>query len=551
MFFFNKYNIVFTSIFPTIIFENKKIEKMKCCSIKPRIKLQITTKNISKIQSNALSTPISIRHKKPKVHHSRFAESIDYFTKLYEKSTNNSNNVTNTNLSRSNKELSFLSPQEHHAHSLNKFKCKKMTHSPVSLSKKVLYFINSMTSLQNAISKKDPNVSKLKIDFEREKINLIKAAKTSLDKKRKINKSENNLLSYTQTEKKYIGTNINININKDRGKDYKQMIDKMTKQIQNYNNNCQKTKKVNNLVEKQDEETQVNIANEKQDNYAKEYYESFKNIYLFIKEKEKQYNVDFNYDKSEYESVNYSLCYDGKDDDHKLFHICMDIKNEIINVINALTNNFDKIKTNLYEKIKLLTDNNKKDKKELFDYKSAINQYLNATTNINGSLYNSSDLIKIFKKNYDNSLKEIQLKKKEKDEFQKEIKSYKSMQDAYNQALKDAQEKILMLEKKNTINSSYPDTKFLLMEIEKLKLELSETKEKLNNTHCPINNKDNTYFEPIINALQQLIFEINLTQKVKDYLYVIFKFIGLSDLQITNIYLSKDKKKKYMIALFK
>ena len=77
------------------------------------------------------------------------------------------------------------------------------------------------------------------------------------------------------------------------------------------------------------------------------------------------------------------------------------------------------------------------------------------------------------------------------------------------------------------------------------------TKEKLNNSNCPINNKDNTYFEPIINALQQLIFEINLTQKVKDYLYVIFKFIGLSDLQITNIYLSKDKKKKFTITLFK
>lgn len=522
---------------------------MKCCSIKPRIKLQITTKNISKLQPNALSTPISIRHKKPKVHHSRFAESIDYFTKLYEKSTNNSNNITNTNLSRSNKDLSFLSPAEHQSHSLNKFKYKTTTNSPVSLSKKVLYFIDSMTSLQNAISKKDPNVSKLKIDFEREKKNLIKAAKTSLDKNRKINKSESNLLSYTQTEKKYIGTNINININKDREKEYKQMIDKMTKQIQKYNN-CQKTKNMNISVEKQDKEAQVNIINEQQENYVKEYYESFKKIYLFIKEKEKQYNVDFNYEKSEYENVNYSVCYDGEND-HKLFNICMDIKKEIINVINELTNNFDKIKNNLSEKIKLLTDENKKDKKELFDYKTAINQYLNTTTNINASLYNSSDLIKIFKKNYENSLKEIKLKKKEKDEFQKEIKSYKSMHDAYNQALKDAQDTISMLEKKNTINTGYPDKQFLLMEIEKLKLELSETKEKLNNSNCPINNKDNTYFEPIINALQQLIFEINLTQKVKDYLYVIFKFIGLSDLQITNIYLSKDKKKKFTITLFK
>ena len=66
------------------------------------------------------------------------------------------------------------------------------------------------------------------------------------------------------------------------------MIDKMTKQIQKYNN-CQKTKNMNISVEKRDKEAQVNIINEKQENYVKEYYESFKKIYLFIKEKEKQY----------------------------------------------------------------------------------------------------------------------------------------------------------------------------------------------------------------------------------------------------------------------
>ena len=99
---------------------------------------------------------------------------VSNFTISY---TNNSNNITNTNLSRSNKDLSFLSPAEHQSHSLNKFKYKTTTNSPVSLSKKVLYFIDSMTSLQNAISKKDPNVSKLKIDFEREKKNLILSTK--------------------------------------------------------------------------------------------------------------------------------------------------------------------------------------------------------------------------------------------------------------------------------------------------------------------------------------------------------------------------------------
>ena len=51
--------------------------------------------------------------------------------------------------------------------------------------------------------------------------------------------------------------------------------------------------------------------------------------------------------------------------------------------------------------------------------------------------------------------------------------------------------------------------------------------------------------------MQKLILEINLNQKVKDYLYVIFKCMGLSDMQIINIYLMKEKKKKYITTLFK
>ena len=42
-----------------------------------------------------------------------------------------------------------------------------------------------------------------------------------------------------------------------------------------------------------------------------------------------------------------------------------------------------------------------------------------------------------------------------------------------------------------------------------------------------------------------------LNQKIKDYLYVIFKFIGLSDMEISSIYLSKEKKKKHKMNLFK
>ena len=204
-----------------------------------------------------------------------------------------------------------------------------------------------MTSVQHAIRQKSPNISTLKLNFEREKKNLIKAAKLSLDKKYKHNKSESNLLNYHQTEKKYIGTNININFNKDKDKEkvYKNVIDSMTKEIKRYQNVANSKKYVNRSMQTTPDQ---NIKP-----YVRECYSMLKSIYLSIKEKEKQYNNNFNYDKTEYENINYSICYDNENDDNKLFTICIDIKKEIINLIYKLTDNFDRIKTEYNDKIKL------------------------------------------------------------------------------------------------------------------------------------------------------------------------------------------------------
>lgn len=507
---------------------------------KPR--LQISTPKYSKITKIIQSTPISNRRNKPKnKHHSRFAASIDYFTKLYEKSTST---TKNTNLSKaeltatnSNKDLSFLSPSPS-----TSIKFQTNANSPCSLSKKVLYFIDSMTSLQLAIKKKSPNISIMKLNFEREKKNLIKAAKLSLDKKHKHNKSESNLLNYHQTEKKYIGTNININFNKDKDKEkvYKNVIDSMTKEIKRYQNVANIKKYVNKSMQTTSEQ---NIKHN-----ARECYSMLKTIYLLIKDKEKQYNDNFNYEKTEYENINYSICYDNENDDNKLFTVCIDLKNEIINLISKLTNNFDKIKTQFNEKIKLLNEESKTFKNEVFEFKTALNDYLASTNTLNTSLYSSTDLIKIFKKSYMNILKETKKRESEKEDYQKDIKCYKSMNESYKQALKDAQSTIAILEQQNkmyhSLNQDHLDKEILIKQMDLLKSELKEAR-ALQET------KDSTFFEPILNALEQLVMEINLNQKIKDYLYVIFKFIGLSDLEISNIYLSKEKKKKHKINLFK
>ena len=77
--------------------------------------------------------------------------------------------------------------------------------------------------------------------------------------------------------------------------------------------------------------------------YVKECYGLLKAIYLFVKEKEKKYNIDFNYEKSDYENINYSVCYDNDSDSSKLFNVCTDINKEIINLINKIWN--EKIKS--------------------------------------------------------------------------------------------------------------------------------------------------------------------------------------------------------------
>ena len=293
--------------------------------------------------------------------------------------------------------------------------------------------------------------------------------------------------------------------------------------------------------------TQINSNKD----YVKECYGLLKAIYLFVKEKEKKYNIDFNYEKSDYENINYSVCYDNDSDSSKLFNVCTDINKEIINLINKMIDNFERIKSNFNEKIKQLNEESKKDKKEIIEYKNAMNDYLSYTSNITTSLYTSSDIIKIFKK----VTKDSKMNQNIQEDYQKDLKAYKLMNDSYKQALQEAQNTIASIEKQNelykNLKDSSVDKEILLKQIEVLKREVSEAKDKIRKLQEENCQKKDANYEPIINAMQKLILEINLNQKVKDYLYVIFKCMGLSDMQITGIYLMKEKKKKYITTLFK
>ena len=245
------------------------------------------------------------------------------------------------------------------------------------------------------------------------------------------------------------------------------------------------------------------------------------------------------------------MCYDNDSDSSKLFNVCTDINKEIINLINSMTDNFERIKGNFNDKIRALNEESKKDKKEILEYKNAMNDYLSNSSNIMTSLYTSTDIIKIFKK----IAKDSKMKQNAQEDYQKDLKAYKLMNDSYKQALQEAQNTIASIEKQNelykNIKDNSVDKEILLKQIEVLKKELSESKDKIRKLQEENCQKKETNYEPIINAMQKLILEINLNQKVKDYLYVIFKCMGLSDMQIINIYLMKEKKKKYITTLFK
>ena len=124
-------------------------------------------------------------------------------------------------------------------------------------------------------------------------------------------------------------------------------------------------------------------------------------------------------------------------------------------MIYKLTDNFDRIKTEYNDKIKLFNEESKTYKNEVFELKTALNDYLTSTNTLNTSLYSSTDLIKIFKKSYTNLIKETKQKENEKEDYKKDIKCYKSMNESYKQALKDAQSTIAILEQQNKMYHSF------------------------------------------------------------------------------------------------
>ena len=58
------------------------------------------------------------------------------------------------------------------------------------------------------------------------------------------------------------------------------------------------------------------------------------------------------------------------------------------------------------------------------------------------------------------------------------------------------------------------------------------------------------FMKPVGDAVKRLVFEVNCSGKVKEYLDIIFKLVGLSETEINEIYRRKENKKKLNALTF-
>ena len=268
-----------------------------------------------------------------------------------------------------------------------------------------------------------------------------------------------------------------------------------------------------------------------------ECYQLLKSIYAKIKQEEKCYNPDFNYKYADYAStnINYSICYDNAtdSDDSKLFSLCYDLKEEILNTLTQLIDDFRKVKSSLVNKHRLCLEENKQFYREITACKEAIRDYLVDAGNANTNVYGTNELVKVFKKTYVAFKSETKAKVDETESLVKDVRSYRMMVETYKNALSVAQGKVSVLMKEKEAVSE---------EVERLKEEKEEMRRR-----CSEGGGGATVMRTVGEAVKRLVLEIgswNGNGKVKEYLDIIFKLVGVSESEVSEIYWMKENKKK-------
>ena len=476
------------------------------------------------------------------------------------------------------------------------------------ISQKIIDFLNIMKNLQNFIIKKDSNnVSKLKKEFEISKKNLEILARNILMKKKNninINNNNKNIIIIDDLEKNNNNNNIfnnDLNKLKKENETLKNEIKKINEKNKknNFNGISQiKLREFENIIKNQrekidslqKEKIEINKELKNYINLNKDCNSLLIQIKKIIFEKNLILNNEtlnniqnlFNNNKNIFDDsitlnninseISNGLPNNSIEEENKklkkLFEECINIiNNSIKENSDFLINNNNNSDSEYSQKI-LLTENTESEensidniiKNSLFNFNIKNNdsneEILENTIKKNNSIDidNIKSAVKLFS-TYNNEINNCI--KKLKDENSKIKNVNKELTEELNSlSINNVEEKEFKIDfnsnteiftlksleigkNKKPINfTESQKNKYLQKEIIRLKsiieqLKINQNKDKKVDINITI-----------INALTNLLNEINLTNKIKEYFDIIFKLLGLNEENINKIYNNRKNKHK-------
>ena len=425
----------------------------------------------------------------------------------------------------------------------------------------MLEFFDKLKILQKAIINKEPNIIQQKKEFEKYKKGIIKYLKNLSNKNHSINFIKNIIVK--EIEYSIITNKSNEQIiNKENNMIFKDIIYKVMDLINNYSKENEKEKK---------EENKENNVNNIEEKIQKFFIKLNKDINELKESNEKLKN-----ELNQYKNIKSkkSLIFEsGKDLTFRDKNNINDLNNKIESIEEESTNknnitgsfekleNFDNLnineeiinlQVNLQNRIKYLEKEIETEKNKNLKFFMELNS--GNDNNINNQY---SNLVKLYKDELEKNkiLKEKYILEIE-DINNNLIKYYKNMNN---------NDDIINISESNNINNNdgnlnYNYSNFSLnlsltkAEIKELKNKLNEKEKKINELQQKIENQTlilkEKIYNPLRKALELLITEINLNDKIKEILKGILFICQYTNEEIVKIFEYKEKNMN-IIGLFK
>ena len=428
----------------------------------------------------------------------------------------------------------------------------------------MLEFFDKLKILQKAIINKEPNIILQKKEFEKYKKGIIKYLKNFTNKNHKISFFQNKII-------KEIEYCIIINktkeqmINKENNIIYKDIIFKIMDLINKYTKENEK--------EKKEESAECNINNIKEKIFN--FFIRINKDINELKESNKNLKNELNLYKNKNIKSKKSLIFDsGKDLTFRDNNNINDLNNKIESIEeentdkNNTTGSFKNLENmdtfnineelinfqiNLQNRIKYLEKENETEKNKNLKFFMELN-----SGNANNTNNQYSNLVKLYKD-------ELEKNKALKEKYLLEITSINNNLIKYYKNTNNNNVDLINREENKNVNNvdgnlNYNYSNFSLnlsltkAEIKELKNKLNEKKEKINELKQKIENltliQKNEIYKPLRKALEFLITEINISDKIKEILKGMLYICQYTNEEIAQIFEYKEKNIN-IIDLFK